>query len=304
MAKKDKERIRVGNRSIEVSRLDKVFFPKTGFTKGDVIDYYTEIAPVVVPHLRGRPLTLKRYPDGVEGNFFYEKRCPPHRPEWINTVKVRRRRDDKDISFCTLDNKASLVWAANLANLELHVSLARAKDIRRPTSMVFDLDPGAPAYVVDCAQVALRLRDLFDNIGLDTYCKTSGSKGLQVYVPLNTNVDYDRTRPFANAVAKELEADDPGYVVSKMKKELRKGKVFIDWSQNADHKTTVCVYSLRAKPNPTASTPVTWDEVEHAAAKEKPELLSFEADEVLRRVDKHGDLFEPVLKQRQRLREF
>ena len=303
MAKSKKESIRVGNRKIEVSRLDKVFYPKAGFTKGDVIDYYLEIAPIVVPHLRNRPLTLKRYPDGVDGNFFYEKRCPPHRPDWINTVNVRRRKDNKDIPFCTLDNKPSLAWAANLANLELHTSLAKAKDVRRPTSMVFDLDPGAPADVVDCAEVALRLRDLFDDLDLDSYCKTSGSKGLQVYVPLNTKVDYEQTRSFANAVAKKLEADDPDFVVSKMKKALRKGKVFIDWSQNADHKTTVSVYSLRARPAPTASTPVTWAEVELAVAKEKPELLTFEADEVLRRVDKHGDLFEPVLKQRQRLGE-
>lgn len=293
--------IRAGNRKVEVSRLEKVFYPETGFTKGDVIDYYRDVAPVLLPHLKGHPVTLKRYPDGVEGNFFYEKRCPPSRPDWINTVKIRRRRDQTDIPFCTLDNVASLVWAANLANLELHTSLARAKDISRPTAMVFDLDPGAPADVITCAGVALWLRDLFAELSLETFCKTSGSKGMQLYVPLNTKISYDQTGQFANIVARALEQQRPDRIVSKQKKELRRGKVLIDWSQNRDYKTTVCVYSLRARPRPTVSTPVGWDEVEGAVKKSDATRLTFEAHEVLKRVQRNGDLFDPVRKLRQKL---
>ncbi len=302
-AKKDVQEIRIGNRKVELSRLDKVFYPETGFTKGDVISYYREIAPAVIPHLRERPLTLKRYPDGVDGNFFYEKRCPPYRPDWINTVTVRRRRDNKDIDYCRIDNQASLIWAANLANLELHTTLARAKDVGTPTSLVFDLDPGAPADVVDCAEIALDLRDLFAGLGLESWCKTSGSKGLQLYVPLNTKSTFSHTREFAHMVAQEFEKKHPKRVVSQMKKELRGGKVFIDWSQNSDFKTTVTVYSLRARPRPTASTPLTWDEVERGAKKRDAGSLTFEAGEVLKRIDKFGDHFEPVLKKRQRLPE-
>ena len=301
--KKDVQEVRIGNRKLELSRLDKVFYPETGFTKGDVISYYRAIAPAVIPHLRERPLTLKRYPDGVAGSFFYEKRCPPYRPDWINTVTVRRRRDNKDIDYCRIDNQASLIWAANLANLELHTTLARAKNVGVPTSLVFDLDPGAPADVVDCAEIALELRDLFADLGLESWCKTSGSKGLQLYVPLNTKSTFAHTREFAHMVAQEFEKKHPDRVVSQMKKELRGGKVFIDWSQNSDFKTTVTVYSLRARPRPTASTPLTWDEVERGVKKRDAASLTFEAGEVLKRIDKHGDLFEPVLKKRQRLPE-
>lgn len=300
-AKKDVQEIRIGNRKVELSRLDKVFYPETGFTKGDVISYYRQVAPAVIPHLRERPLTLKRYPDGVDGNFFYEKRCPPYAPDWINTVTVRRRRDNKDIDYCRIDNQASLIWAANLANLELHTTLARAKNVGVPTSLVFDLDPGAPADVVDCAEIALELRDLFADLGLESWCKTSGSKGLQLYVPLNTKSTFAHTREFAHMVAQEFEKKHPDRVVSQMKKELRGGKVFIDWSQNSDFKTTVTVYSLRARPRPTASTPLTWDEVERGVKKKDAASLTFEAGEVLKRIDKSGDLFEPVLKKRQRL---
>lgn len=293
--------VKAGNRRIEVSRLDKVFYPETGFTKGDMIDYYRAVAEVCVPHIRNRAVTLKRYPNGVEGPHFYEKRCPPYAPEWIKTVTMRRKRDNKDVSYCRLDTQAALVWAANLANLELHTSLARASDITRPAALVFDLDPGPPADVTTCAEVALLIRALLDDLGLESIVKTSGSKGLQLYAPLNTKVTYDQTGLFAHRVALFLEKQHPDLIVSRMKKELRGGKVLIDWSQNDDHKTTVAVYSLRARPRPTASTPVTWDEVEAVASSGRSEDLTFESNEVLARVDKHGDLFEPSLKLKQKL---
>lgn len=296
-------KVRLGNRSIKLSNLDKVFYPKIGFTKGDVIDYYSNIAGVLVPHLRDRPITLKRYPNGIEGKHFYEKSCPSHRPKWVDTVAIRRKRDDKKVNYCLFNSKSVLVWAANLANLELHVSLDKRRAIDRPTAIVFDLDPGEGTGLLECADVAVRLRDFFDDHGLESVPKTSGSKGLQIYVPLNTKVTYDETNPFAKAVARRLEDETPAEVTSNMSKAERTGKVFIDWSQNSRHKTTVAVYSLRARPRPTVSTPVTWDEIDRALTKGDPDTLVFEADEVLRRVDKEGDLFEPVLKLRQRLPE-
>ncbi|MGH2749069.1 MAG: non-homologous end-joining DNA ligase [Actinomycetota bacterium] len=293
--------IRMGNRSLELSNLDKVFYPETGFTKWDVVDYYSNIADVLVPHLRDRPITLKRYPNGVEGQHFYEKSCPSHRPKWVDTVAIRRKRDNKKVNYCLFNSKSVLLWAANLANLELHVSLDKRRDIGRPTAVVFDLDPGEGAGLLECAEVAVRLRELFDDHGVESFAKTSGSKGIQVYIPLNTKVTYGQTNPFARAVARRLESETPDEVTSNMAKAERKGKVFIDWSQNNQHKTTVGVYSLRGRPRPTVSTPVTWDEVDRALAKGDPDALVFEAHEVLRRVDKKGDLFEPVLKLRQRL---
>ncbi len=291
----------MGNRSLELSNLDKVFYPETGFTKWDVVDYYSNIADVLVPHLRDRPITLKRYPNGVEGQHFYEKSCPSHRPKWVDTVAIRRKRDNKKVNYCLFNSKSVLLWAANLANLELHVSLDKRRDIGRPTAVVFDLDPGEGAGLLECAEVAVRLRELFDDHGVESFAKTSGSKGIQVYIPLNTKVTYGQTNPFARAVARRLESETPDEVTSNMAKAERKGKVFIDWSQNNQHKTTVGVYSLRGRPRPTVSTPVTWDEVDRALAKGDPDALVFEAHEVLRRVDKKGDLFEPVLKLRQRL---
>jgi bifunctional non-homologous end joining protein LigD len=296
-------KIRIGNRSLELSNLDKVFYPQTGFTKGDVIEFYSSVAGVLIPHLRDRPITLKRYPNGVEGKHFYEKSCPSHRPKWVDTVAIRRKRDDKKVNYCLFNSKSVLVWAANLANLELHVSLDKRRDIGRPTAVVFDLDPGEGAGLLECAEVGLRLRDLFDGHGLESFAKTSGSKGLQIYVPLHTKVTYDETNPFAKAVARRLEDETPDEVTSNMRKAERRGKVFIDWSQNNQHKTTVAVYSLRARPRPTVSTPVTWDEVDRALDKGDSDALVFHADEVLRRIDKEGDLFEPVLKLRQRLPE-
>ena len=280
-----------------------MFWPSNGFTKGQVIDYYARLADTLVPHLRDRPLTLKRYPNGVEDKSFYEKRCPGHRPNWVATAPVWSGRNEGDIDYCLCNEKATLIWMAQLAALELHPSLSLADEIERPTVLAFDLDPGAPADILDCSRVALRLRELFEGLGLRSFPKTSGSKGLQVYVPLNSDITYERTKPFAHAVARALERAEPKLVVSRMAKKLRKGKVFVDWSQNDQHKTTVAVYSLRAKERPTASTPVEWGEVAGALEREDPEALSFEAAEVIERIEKRGDLFAPVLELSQELPE-
>jgi len=293
--------VEVEGRQLKLSNFDKVLYPEAGFTKGQVIDYYTRIAPALLPHLHQRALTLKRYPNGVDGQFFYEKNCPKHRPPWVETLSVWSARNKADVNYCLIDELAGLVWVANLASLELHTSLARAADVQRPTMLVFDLDPGPPATVVECGQVALWLREVFDGMGLVAFPKTSGSKGLQIYVPLNTPVTYNETKPFAHAMAKRLEEQHPAQVLSVMTKDLRKGKVFIDWSQNDDSKTTVCVYSLRARPRPTVSTPVTWEEVEAVVASGDPEDLVFEAPAVLGRVAADGDLFAPLVELEQSL---
>lgn len=283
--------VEVGGRQLKLSNLDKVLYPEAGFTKGQVIDYYTRIAPALLPHLHQRALTLKRYPNGVDGQFFYEKNCPKHRPPWVETLSVWSARNKADVNYCLIDELAGLVWVANLASLELHTSLSHARDILRPSMLVFDLDPGPPATVVECGRVALWLREVLDDLGLQAFPKTSGSKGLQIYVPLNTPVTYNETKPFAHAMAKLLEQQHPKEVLSVMTKDLRAGKVFIDWSQNDDSKTTVCVYSLRARPRPTVSTPVTWEEVEAVVASGNPDELAFEAADVLARVEADGDLF-------------
>jgi bifunctional non-homologous end joining protein LigD len=272
-----------------------VFWPENGFTKGQLIDYYARLADTLVPHLRDRPLTLKRYPNGIGDKSFYEKRCPGHRPDWVATAPVWSGRNDGDIDYCLCNDRATLIWMAQLAALELHPSLSLAEEIERPTVLAFDLDPGAPADVLDCCRIALRLRELFEGLGLQSFPKTSGSKGLQVYVPLNSDISYERTKPFAHAVAQALERAEPKLVVSRMAKKLRKGKVFVDWSQNDQHKTTVAVYSLRAKERPTASTPVEWEELADALEREDPDALSFEASQVIERVTDRGDLFAPVL---------
>ena len=290
----------VDGHRLSLSNLDKVLYPEAGFTKGQVIDYYTRIAPFVLPHLRGRPLTLKRYPNGVDGEFFYEKQCPRHRPEWVHTARVKMR-GARAIDFCLCEDLPTLVWLANLADLELHPSLALADDVTAPTILAFDLDPGPPATIVECAEVAVRLRVALDSIGLQAFAKTSGSKGMQVYVPLNTPTSYDRTKPFALALAQVLERSEPDLVVSDMKKSLRGGKVFVDWSQNDEHKTTVGVYSLRARPEPTVSTPVGWDEVDAVRASRDPGELVFTSDDVLARVAEHGDLFARVATLKQEL---
>ncbi|HXO67308.1 MAG TPA: non-homologous end-joining DNA ligase [Candidatus Dormibacteraeota bacterium] len=290
----------VEGRQLKLSNLDKVLYPASGFTKAQVIDYYTRVAPALLPHMAGRPLTLKRYPDGVESPYFYEKKCPSHRPPWFRTAPVWSGRNREEINYCVVDDLPSLIWVANMASLELHISLARAEDIHQPTMMVFDLDPGPPAAIRQCCEVGLELRQLFAELKLESFPKTSGSKGLQVYVPLNTRVTYEETKPFALAVAQQMERKHPDLVLSKMTKELRKGKVFVDWSQNDDHKTTVSVYSLRARERPTVSTPVTWAEVE-AHHRGKLKELAFTSEQVLDRLERDGDLFAPVLKLKQKL---
>ena len=296
-----KSELEVEGRKLTVSNLEKVLYPEAGFTKAQVIDYYIRIAPVLLPHLKNRPITLKRYPDGVEGFFFYEKQCPAHRPQWVKPTKVPGSREEGHIDYCVMNDLPALVWAANLADLELHTFLHRAPAIARPTALAFDLDPGPPADIVLCCQVALWLKDIFDELGLESFPKTSGSKGLQLFVPLNTATTYDKTKEFAHTLAERLEREHPAQVVSRMTKSLRRGKVFIDWSQNDNHKTTVNVYSLRAKSQPTVSTPVTWEEVARCLKTKSADRLVFVSDDVLKRVKKHGDLFAPVQTLKQRL---
>ncbi len=297
-----KTEVHVEGRRLLLSNLDKVFYPDPGFTKAQVIDYYTRVAPAVLPHLRDRPVTLKRYPDGVDGQYFYEKRCPVYRPDWVPTADIWSEGNQADITFCVINDLPTLIWAANLANLELHTYLHHVDSVERPTVIAFDLDPGPPAGILECCRVGLLVRDLFADLGLACYPKTSGSKGMQVYVPLNTpGVDYVQTKSLARAVAELLEKQYPDLVVSNMRKSLRVGKVLVDWSQNDAHKTTVSVYSLRAKDLPTVSTPVTWDEIEHALARNDGDLLTFQVETVLERIDDHGDLFLPVLTKRQEL---
>ena len=295
-----KQSLDIDGTKVEVTNLQKIFYPKPGFTKGDVIDYYVRISPVLLPHLKERPITLKRYPDGVEGFFFYEKKCPTHRPKWIKTTKVDKS-EGGEINYCVINDLPSLVWAANLADLELHTFLHKAPALQRPTALAFDLDPGPPADIVLCCKVGLWLKGVFDALKMESFAKTSGSKGLQVYIPINSAVTYDKTKAFSHAIAELLESRSPEVVVSKMQKSLRSGKVLVDWSQNDDHKTTVNVYSLRAKDYPTVSTPVTWEEVEATVRKRKATSLSFDAKEVLKRVQKMGDLFGPVLSLKQKL---
>jgi bifunctional non-homologous end joining protein LigD len=285
--------VEVEGRRLSLSNLDKVMYPEVGFTKGHLIDYYTRVAPALLPHLRDRPLTLKRYPNGVDSQYFYEKRCPSHAPDWV------RSQEASGINFCVCDDLPTLVWLANLADLELHPSLSLVDEILRPTIMAFDLDPGPPAGLAECCEVALILREALGHIGLECFAKTSGSKGIQVYVPLNVDgVDYDHgTKPLSKALARHLEGAHPKLIVSSQKKELRRGKVLIDWSQNDEHKTTVCVYSLRARERPTVSTPLDWAELEAG----NPHALVFEADDVLARVEERGDLFAPVVEMRQEL---
>jgi bifunctional non-homologous end joining protein LigD len=266
-----------------------------------VIDYYARIAPVLLPHLSDRALTVVRYPNGVEGKFFYEKRCPEHRPEWVRTESLWAGDRKGEIDFCVCDDRPTLVWLAQLAALELHPSLAVAAAVQVPTVLAFDLDPGPPATIVECARVALQLRELFSELGLRCWPKSSGSKGMQVYLPLNGEQTYEVTKPYAQAVAQALERADPDRVVSRMTKSLRTGKVFVDWSQNTASKTTVAAYSLRARERPTVSTPLLWEEVERCAERGDPELLAFEAAAVLERVERHGDLFAPVLELEQEL---
>ncbi|MEY2437039.1 MAG: bifunctional non-ous end joining protein LigD [Acidimicrobiaceae bacterium] len=278
----------IDGHTLKVSNLDKVLYPETGFTKGEVIDYYARIAPAMLTHMGDRGITMRRYPNGVDDKSFFEKRCPKHRPEWVQVALGPGDRGGA-IEYCRLADRASLVWAANLAALELHAPMARCDDIETPTMVVFDLDPGAPADIHDCSEVALWIRDVLAGLELECFPKTSGSKGLQLYVPSNLpGLTHEHASSFALAVAQAMEKHHADRVLSNMSKALRPSKVFIDWSQNSRHKTTVSVYSLRARPHPTVSTPVTWDEVD-ACANGAP--LTFEAPDVLTRVEQLGDLF-------------
>jgi bifunctional non-homologous end joining protein LigD len=287
--------VKVGKRTLKLSNLDKVLWPETGFTKGQLIDYYARVAEVMVPHLRGRPITLRRWPNGVEASSFYEKNCPSHRPPWLESVRMG------DVNYCLLDEPAALVWTANLAAIELHPSLATAPDLDAPTAVVFDLDPGPPADILTCARVALLVRDRLEPLGLRLWPKTSGSKGLQLYLPLNSGATYATTKPFAHALARLLERDHPELVVSVMDKDKRTDKVFIDWSQNTASKTTVGVYSVRALPWPSVSTPVTWDELDDALSGDDASSLRFDTGAVIDRIERLGDLHAAVLELQQDL---
>jgi bifunctional non-homologous end joining protein LigD len=291
----------VDGHKLKLSNLEKVLYPAAGFTKGEMIDYYVRIAPVLLPHLAGRPLTMKRYPEGVDEEYFFEKNAPKHRPDWVKTAPVWSEGNHRTVNYILANDLPTLVWIANLASIELHPSLSVAPNIEKPTMIVFDLDPGPPANIIQCAQVGLWVRDIFAHFGLQSFPKTSGSKGLQVYVPLNTPTSYDHTKPFAHALARLLEHEHRELVVSDMKKAVRTNKVFVDWSQNDEHKTTIAIYSLRARERPTVSTPVTWEEVESALKKKDAQRLVFESKDVLARVDKMGDLFGPVRTLKQRL---
>jgi bifunctional non-homologous end joining protein LigD len=292
--------VEIDGRSLNLSNLDKVLYPQTGTTKAEIIDYYARIAPVMVPHLAGKPITLVRYPNGVDDKHFFEKNCPKHKPDWLPTIAMDVSAKTK-VDFCALEEPAALVWTANLAALELHPGLATRDDLDSPKVMVFDLDPGPPATAIECAQVALWLREALERLSLEGFVKTSGKKGLQLYVPLNTPTTFEKTREMSLAVAQVLERVHPDHVLTEMTRALRPGKVFIDWSQNARHKTTVGVYSLRAFERPTCSTPLTWDEVEAALDHKDPEKVRFEMSAVLDRVDRLGDLFAPILEMQQDL---
>ncbi|HEX4426628.1 MAG TPA: non-homologous end-joining DNA ligase [Terriglobales bacterium] len=296
--------IEIEGKQLALTNLDKVLYPATGFTKGQVIDYYARIAPVLVPHLSGHPLTLKRYPGGVDQEFFFEKNATKHRPDWVKTTPIWSEGNQRTVNYILANDLATIVWMANLAAIELHPSLSLAKDMESPRAMVFDLDPGPPANIIQCCHVGVWLREIFEHFGLQSFPKTSGSKGLQIYVPLNTSTDYEATKGFAHALARLLEDKHRDLVVSDMKKQLRVGKVLVDWSQNDEHKTTISLYSLRAREHPTVSTPMKWEEVEQALKKKDADSLVFDAGQVLKRVEKIGDLFAPLLTLKQKLPKF
>jgi bifunctional non-homologous end joining protein LigD len=282
-----KEPVLVNGRELTLTNLDKVLYPAAGYTKGAVVDYYARVAPVLVPHLAGRPLTLKRYPDGVDAAFFFQKNCPATRPAWLRVAPTEPR-------TCVVDDTAGLVFVANLASLELHPGLARIDDPKTPTVVVFDLDPGPPAGLSDCARLALDLHGLFRELGLVSVAKTSGGKGMQVYLPLNCPATFAQTKTFARAVAETLARAAPDHVVTRQAKPERVGRVLIDWSQNDPHKTTISVYSLRAAPTPTVSTPLAWDELRSAVRTATADRLVFDPAQALRRVAEKGDLFAAV----------
>ena len=302
--KRTEQTLEVEGRKLKVTNLEKPMFPVAGFTKGQVLDFYIRIGPVLLPHLYQRPVTLKRYPDGVGGEFFYEKDAPGYTPDWIATFPVPRRAGGRPIRYILINDLATLVWCANLANLEIHPFLHLVPEIDRPTSLAFDLDPGEGASLIECAQVAMLIRDLFERMHLRSFSKVSGSKGLQIYVPLNTGTTYEATQRFARTVAQFLEREHPQLVISEMAKVARKNKVFIDWSQNSDFKTTVGVYSLRAnRQTPFVSLPVTWDELASALRDGETSGLHFQPEAALERIERVGDLWAEILTLKQQLPE-
>jgi bifunctional non-homologous end joining protein LigD len=293
--------VEVAGRRLSLSNLEKDLYPSYGFTKARVLEYFREIAPFILPHLQDRAVTLKRYPEGVEKDFFYEKRCPSHRPAWVRTAVVPQE-DTEPMTVCLVNNLETLIWVENLASLELHVPLARANSPENPDFMVFDLDPGDPAGILECAGIALFLRDLLSQIGLAGYVKTSGKKGLHVYVPLNRkDTTFEHTKTFSEAVARILEGHYPDLVTARMAKQERNAKVFINWSQNSASKTMICVYSLRAREKPIVSFPLEWRDLENAVKLGDPEGFQISHSEALSRVTKKGDIFREVLVKEQKL---
>jgi bifunctional non-homologous end joining protein LigD len=291
-------RISMNGRTLALTNLNKVLYPEAKFTKADVLNYYIAISTYILPHLERRPLTMKRYPGGVEGEYFYEKSCPSFKPQWLQTATTGKT---KAVTYCIVDDRASLIWVVNLASLELHVMLSKAPEVLTPTHIAFDFDPGPGRDIIDCAIAARNLRGLLSELKLESFPKTSGGKGLHLYIPLNTKASFKETKDFAHALALTMEKAYPKDITSNMRKAERKGKILLDWSQNDEHKTTVCVYSLRARPKPTVSTPLTWEEVDGAIAKKNARALSFETKDVLKRVEEQGDLFTSVLRMEQEL---
>jgi bifunctional non-homologous end joining protein LigD len=293
--------VEIAGRRLSLSNLEKDLYPRHGFTKAHVLEYYRRISKFILPHLKDRALTLKRYPEGVEKDFFFEKRCPSHHPEWVKTAEIRRDEGER-MTVCLVNDLETLMWVANLASLELHVSLARAGSPETPDSMVFDLDPGDRANILNCARVALILRDLLLELGLASYVKTSGKKGLHVYVPLNSKeTTFQDTKNFSKAVAKIVQKNYPDLVTAKMAKEYRKAKVFINWSQNDSSKTMICVYSLRAREKPIVSFPLVWNKLEHLPGQVDPEKLQVIHSDAVAIAEKNGDLFQVVLVKKQKL---
>lgn len=293
--------VELGGKRLSLTNLEKELYPACGFTKAHVLEYYRRLAPFILPHLKDRALTMKRYPEGVDREFFFEKRCPHHRPPWTETADIVRA-DSEPLTACLVNDLATLLWVANLASLELHVPLARAAAPETPDALVFDLDPGAPADILDCARVALLLRDLLSRLQLKGQVKTSGQKGLHLFVPLHSaGVTFADTKQFTRAVALTLEKSCPELVTAKMSREARQGKVFINWSQNDASHTMICVYSLRAREMPYVSCPLSWEELASLSAQGDPEKFHLLPGEAVRRAEELGDLFQPVLAKEQKL---
>jgi bifunctional non-homologous end joining protein LigD len=296
-----KVEVEVEGRTLALSNLEKVLYPRDGFTKGDLIRYYARVAGVMLPHLRDRPVMLRRFPDGVEGTAFYEKRCPEYRPQWVRVSPAWVTSTGSRIATCLIHDTATLVWLANLAAIEIHPSLHHWQDRDRPTAMVLDLDPGPPAGLLEASRTALDLRALLDRLGLSVWPKTSGGKGLHLFVPLHVPVHYRETRNLARSLALFLATRQPGRVVAEIGSEKRRGKVLVDWGQNARQKSMAAPYSLRARDRPTVSMPVEWAEIEAAVDAGDPSALVFDAEAAAERVLRDGDRFAPVAERVQNL---